>query len=372
MSASVYMDYNASAPLSGGAAAAMSEAMAAVGNGASVHGFGRDQRRRMENAREAVAALTGAPVEGVIFTSGGTEANNLAIASKGDRRLVVSAIEHDSVRVPAARVGAATIAVSADGVIELDQLDRELASDKRLALVSLMAANNETGVMQPVAEAAEICRRHGALLHCDATQLAGRVAFRMTELGADYLTLSAHKMGGPQGAGALVVAPGIVVGAQMLGGGQERSRRAGTQNIVAIAGFGAAAASVDFAGAAGVAELRDELEARLRAFGRALKIFGEKSARLANTSCFAFPGKSAETMVMALDLAGYAISAGAACSSGKVGPSHVVLAMDTDNELARCAVRVSLGPSNNREQVRGLVEAIGETIDASGSRKDAA
>lgn len=371
MTMPVYMDHNASVPLLPAAQAAMLEALAMAGNAASVHSFGRVQRAHVDKARAAIASLVGALAEGVVFTSGGTEANNLAIGSRGDRRLVVSAIEHLSVLATARASGAAELAVDRDGRIDLDALSAELARDPRPAFVSLMLANNETGVVQPIAEAAAICRRHGALLHCDAVQALGRMTVNIKELGADYLTISGHKIGGPQGVGALVAAPGRNVSAQILGGGQERGRRAGTQSVAAISGFGVAAASVDFALAKGLEVLRNRLEAGLEGLGEQVRVFGRNAPRLANTTCFAVAGKRAETLVMGLDLAGYAVSAGSACSSGKIGPSHVVLAMTGDEELARSAIRVSLGVGNNQEQIDGILQVL-RALAQGGRRKDAA
>ncbi len=363
MTAPVYMDHNASAPLRAVALASMQEALAASGNASSVHGFGRAQRRRVDQAREAVAHLVGAKAGDVIFTANGSEANNLALANRGPRRLVVSAIEHDSVLVPANREGATILGVDGEGRADLEQLDKVLGEAGPPAMVSLMLANNETGVIQPVAEAAAICARHAALLHCDATQAAGRLPVKMSELGADMLTISAHKIGGPQGAGALLTRRDLTIAPMILGGGQERYRRAGTENVSAIAGFGAAAAeAADLGPISRIARLRDRLEAGLRSVTGELRIFGAGAERLANTSCVAVKGMSAETLVMALDLAGYAISAGSACSSGKMRPSHVVRAMGYDEGLARGAIRVSLGPTNREDEIEGFVAAFAIAI----------
>ena len=373
MNAPVYMDYNASAPLKASALAAMSDVQSHTGNPASVHQFGRSMRRRLNEAREAIASLVGAVREEVIFTSGGSEANNLALASRGQRRLLVSSIEHDSVLVPAMRAGATQIAVDASGRVDLDHLALTLAADRCATMISVMWANNETGVVQPVAEVATIAARAGALFHCDATQAAGRVPLAMDEIGIDMLTISAHKIGGPQGVGALVTRSGISISPQILGGGQERFRRAGTENAAGIAGFGAAASEArELSSMAGIAALRDRMELTLRAIAPGLRFFGAEVERLANTSCFALAGKSAETLVMALDLAGFAISAGSACSSGKMRPSHVIQAMGHDGDLARAAVRVSLGPENDGGEIDAFVAAFAAAIGRTGLSRNAA
>ena len=351
MQRAIYMDWNATAPVRPEAARAVLSALQDVGNPSSVHGFGRSARKVIETARIALAHHVGAKVENVVFTSGGTEANALALGSRGARRLIVSAIEHDSVLKTAA--GAAMIKVDRNGVVDLDHLRFLLTQDTTPALVSLMLANNETGVIQPVAEAARIAHAHGALLHCDAAQAIGRIAVDLASLGADYLTVSGHKFGAPQGVGALVT-NGAPVSALLLGGGQERSRRAGTENVPAIAGLGAAIAAIE---TQNVAALRDALEQRLLAWDPAITVFGRDVARLPNTLCFAASGKPAETLVMALDLAGIAVSAGSACSSGKVRPSHVVTAMGFDAEKASTALRVSLGPTNTAADIDAFMTA---------------
>jgi cysteine desulfurase len=356
MQRAVYMDWNATAPVRPEAARAVLSALEATGNPSSVHGFGRNARRLMEEARQHLANRVGAKVENVIFTSGGTEANMLALASRGERRLIVSAIEHDSVLKPALAAGAAVIRVDRNGVADLEHLRSLLQQDARPALVALMLANNETGVLQPVAAAAEIAHAHGARLHCDAAQALGRIAVDLGALGADTLTVSGHKFGAPQGVGALVT-NGAPVTALQLGGGQERSRRAGTENVPAIAGLGAALAAIDPAAGSEVARLRDALERRLLDWDPAVTVFGRDVARLPNTLCFAAGGKSAETLVMALDLAGIAVSAGSACSSGKVRPSPVVTAMGFDGTRAATALRVSLGAGNTESDIDAFMAA---------------
>ncbi len=354
-----YLDYNATAPVRPEAAVAVARAVEATGNASSVHRFGRTARRLVEDAREAVAALAGAPPEAVVFTSGGTESNNLALRGAGRERVLVSAGEHDSVLavVPEAD----RIPLKADGVIDLDALAAMLAGDARPALISVMLANNEIGVIQPLDEAVTLARAHGALIHCDAVQAAGKIPVDFAALGVDFMSLSAHKLGGPQGVGALVIADGVEAAPLIRGGGQERRRRAGTENTPGIAGFGAAAALA--AGEVGrggaLAELRDGLERRLGALAPEVKVYGADAPRLPNTSCFGLPGMAAETQVMALDLAGVAVSAGSACSSGKVTPSHVLRAMGAGEAEAGTAIRVSLGWRSEAAHIDRFIEAWG-------------
>ncbi len=328
----IYLDANATEPLRPQARDAALAAMDLTGNPASVHAAGRASRRMLEDARVSVAARFGALPADLVFTSGGTEASALAIAGlSAGRRVIVGATEHDAVR--AAAPGAATLPVDRSGRADLAALHALLRQGP--ALVCLMLANNETGVLHPVAEAAEICHAHGALLHVDAVQAAGRIAFTMAELGADSLAISGHKLGGPKGAGALLLAPTLHLPALIAGGGQERGRRGGTQALPAIAGM---AAALSAAGeGASLAVLRDRIEAALPP--RAVICGG--GDRLPNTTCLAIPGQRADLQVIALDLAGIAVSAGAACSSGKVARSHVLDAMGL-GEVADCAIRVSL------------------------------
>ena len=362
MSNAVYMDANATTPPCAPAQAALEAALRVVGNPSSVHGFGRAARALVDRARVQVAHLVGAKPESVIFVSGGTEANNLALASRAERPLIVSGIEHDSVLKPAQIAGARVLRTQRDGQVDLDDLAAALCEAGRPAFVSIMLANNETGVIQPVRAAADLVHEAGGLLHCDASQAPGRIALDLSELGADLLTLSAHKMGGVLGAGALVLKGDLAIRPLLIGGGQEKYRRAGTENMPAIAAFGAAAEDAGAsARSARVAGLRDRLEMKLAEFGN-VSILGSDAPRLPNTSCIAVAGKSSETLVMALDLAGYAISAGAACSSGKVRPSHVALAMGYGEEVARSAIRVSLGWWNSEAEIDGLAARLAHIV----------
>ncbi len=355
MTRGVYLDYNATAPLRSEAAAAVRAALEITGNPSSVHAFGRRARSLLEDSRAAVAALVGAMPAGVAFTSGGTEANNLALRGCGRRRLLVSAGEHDSVlqAVP----DATKIPLHANGLVDLAALESLLAESDVPALVSVMLANNETGVIQPVAQVAALAGQAGALVHCDAVQAAGKIPVDMTALGVDLLSLSAHKIGGPAGVGALLLRDGVPLESLIKGGGQERSRRAGTENLAGIAGFAAAAAAVDLSQSNAIEALRDRLEAGLKALAPEVQILGAEVPRLPNTCCAALPGLGSELQVMALDLAGVAVSAGSACSSGKVQPSHVLRAMGADAATAGSAIRVSLGWQSGLEDVEAFLSA---------------
>ena len=376
MPSRVYLDWNATTPLRPEARAAMVAAFDLIGNPSSVHAEGRQARRLVEEARVTLAAAVGALPRNVIFTSAGTEANALAL-SPGLRgpsggpveRLLVSAVEHASVlaggRFPADKVG--HIRVTRAGVVDLDHL-RALLKDGPPALVSIMAANNETGALQPVAEAARIVHDAGGLLHIDAIQALGKIPFNINAVGADLATFSAHKIGGPKGIGALVVAEGLAGLEPVLrGGGQELNRRAGTENVAGIAGFGAAvkvALQAFPEDAKRMASLRDRLENGIRAIAGAT-IFSDAIERLPNTILFTAPGLKAETAVIGFDLEGIAVSSGSACSSGKVQPSHVLSAMGFDPAVAQGAVRLSLGWSTEPDDINRALEAwrkLGNTL----------
>jgi len=338
-----YLDHNATSPLRPAAKAAMLAALEVTGNPSSVHGEGRAARKLLDDGREAIAAALGTIAPMVVFTGGGSEANNLAIRGVAVERILVSAIEHPSVIEAAKASGrpVVIVPVTADGIINLEALARLLPGPK--TLVSVMLANNETGVVQPVRDVVALARAHGALVHSDAVQAFGKVPVNFGLLGADLLTVSAHKLGGPVGAGALVIRDGLPVTPLIAGGGQELRRRAGTENIVGVAGFAAAASEKRF----DVGDLRDRLEAELEG----ATIFGRTVERLPNTTCFAAPGMSAETLLMGFDLDGIAVSSGSACSSGKVAKSHVLSAMGVAPELAQAAIRVSLGWNSTSEDI---------------------
>ena len=364
----VYLDWNATTPLRPEAKAAMAAAWDISGNPSSVHAEGRQARRLVEEARASISAAVGGRPQDVIFSSGGTEANALALtpglrrgAGQPAERLLVSAIEHTSVlsggRFPAETI--ATIKVTPSGVVDLGHL-RALLHDGPPALVSVMLANNETGAIQPVAEVAEIVHAAGGLLHVDAIQAFGKLPFDIRSMGADLVTLSAHKIGGPKGVGALVLAADVQGLEPLLrGGGQELGRRAGTENVAGIAAFGAAAkAAMGLleGNAARLRDLRDSLEQGLRQT-RGMIVFSGDVQRLPNTTLFTVPGLKAETAVIGFDLAGIAVSSGSACSSGKVQPSHVLAAMGLGRDLAQGAVRLSLGWSTTEADIDSALEA---------------
>ena len=366
MPTAAYLDWNATAKLRPEAQAAVTAALDVTGNPSSVHSAGRAARRLIEDARDKVAALVGVTSRDVVFTSGGTEANMLALTPALGEALLISAIEHPSVRSGGRFAAAEDIAVTAAGVVDLVALERQLAGRSR-PLVSLMLANNETGVIQPVAEAAALVHAAGGLLHVDAVQGPGRIACDFKALGADLMTLSSHKIGGPQGVGALIRRDGLTLDSQIKGGGQERGARAGTENVAGIAGFGAAAEAVRHGwtgDAARMAALRDKLEAGIKAVASKAVIFGAEAARLPNTTLFSVPGMKAETAVIAFDLEGVAVSSGAACSSGKVAPSHVLAAMGVAPELGRGAIRVSLGYATSDDDVGTILKAWGKLSES--------
>jgi cysteine desulfurase len=373
-----YFDWNATAPLRPAAGAAMLAALAVTGNASSVHAEGRAARRLIEEARSKVAALVQAEPQNVIFTSGATEANMLALTPNWGAvprrdRLFVSAIEHPSVR-SGGRFAASEIQevpVTADGIVDLDALRTALAKTK-YPLVSVMIANNETGVVQPVRQVAEIVHAAEGILHVDGVQGAGRLPIGMIDLGAGLLSLSSHKIGGPQGAGALIRRPGLVPEPLIRGGGQERGFRAGTENVAAIAGFGAAAEAA-LAGLASesarMAALRDRMETDIRSVTPDVVVFGEGAPRLGNTSLLAVPGTKAETALIAFDLNGIALSSGSACSSGKVQPSHVLAAMGLEPSLARAALRISLGWETSEADLDRLLNAWKKVVSSLGKER---
>lgn len=332
----IYLDANATEPLRPEARAAVLTAMDATGNPSSVHAAGRAARRILENAREALATRFDVMPQNLVFTSGGTEADVHAIRALGaGRRIIAGATEHEAIRTAAPE--AVTLPVDRNGVADLGTLERWLAEGTAV-LVCLMLANNETGVIQPIVEAAALCRRYGALLHVDAVQAAGRMNVSFSALGAHSMAISSHKLGGPAGVGALLLAPEVAaIDPMIAGGGQERGRRGGTSPVATIAGFAAAATKA--VGAASLEPLRDVIETAAVAEGAI--VCGGAAARLGNTTCLALPGVRADSQVMLLDIEGIAVSAGAACSSGKVAPSHVLAAMGL-GPLAGQAIRVSL------------------------------
>ncbi len=367
----IYLDWNATAPLLETARSAMIDALRLAGNPNSVHAEGRAARAAIEAARRQVAALVGTVAANVIFTSGATEAANLVLtpgfrmgkAPLAIGRLYVSAIEHPAVREGGRFAADAVeeVPVTAEGLVDLEVLAARLAAHDAasgLPLVAIMAVNNETGIVQPIRQAAAIVHRHGGLLLVDAVQAAGRIPLAIDEIGADFLILSAHKIGGPKGAGALIARGETLMPAPLIrGGGQEKGHRSGTENVAAIVGFGAAAAwahnDIEARNAA-IGALRDRLEAGMRSAAPDVVIHGAAVDRVANTSFFTLPGLKAETGQIAFDLEGVALSAGSACSSGKLGASHVLTAMGFDAKAG--ALRISLGPATRQDEVDRAIE----------------
>ncbi len=348
----IYMDHNATTPLKPAVRDVVIGLLDAPGNASSVHKSGRAARRVLEEARAQVAKLVNAGAQSVVvFTSGATEANNLVLKGAGVERVIVSAIEHPSVLN--AGIAHDVIPVLSSGIIDVAALDKMLDGNTRTTLISVMLVNNETGVIQPIEAVMDVAKRRGALVHTDAAQGAGRIPLDLQKLGVDYMTLSAHKIGGPQGAGCLILANCVTVAPQISGGNQEKNMRAGTENLAAIAGFGVAAelAAADMPAFQSLAVLRDRLETELKKIAPALRVFGEDAPRVANTSMFALPGASSETQLIALDMAGICVSNGSACASGTVKASHVLKAMGVPDAAAGAALRVSLGWNSTEKDV---------------------
>ena len=352
-----YLDYNATAPLRPQAKEAMMAVMDAPANASSVHSYGQHAAQKLETARQQIAALADANSESVIFTSGGTEANNQALRGFPDRVIITTPVEHSAVL--AATPEALLVDVDKDGLIDLDHLENLLRSYRGGALVSVQGANNETGVIQPLAEVVALARQYDAITHSDAVQNFGKDGFTgLRESGVDMLSISAHKIGGPVGVGALLVREDLTIPPLLLGGGQERRRRGGTENLIGIVGFGAAAEAVRESGTAWLKQLRQchqKLEERLISASDDAVVFGRDVARLPNTTAIAMQGKRAETQVMHFDLANIAVSAGAACSSGKVASSHVLEAMGAGG-LAGETIRVSSGWASRPEDFDRFAE----------------
>jgi len=356
----IYLDYNAAAPILPGVASSVCAALEATGNASSVHTDGRGKRSIIEKARDSVSRLTGSPSSSVTFTSGGTEANATIVQgllkSGSISRVFCSSIEHPSVyeHVPLED----RVSVSANGVLDLDALEHAIKDCADPFLFCLMLANNETGVIQPVKEAATVVHGYGGLLFCDAVQGPGKIHLDFKSLDADFYSVSGHKIGGPQGVGCVISNSDIDLSPILIGGGQERMRRSGTENVSGIAGFGVAAEHVanvsDFSP---IAALRDKFEEALAQARPDAFIFGQESARIPNTTNVAIPGLSSERQVIKLDLSGFSVSAGSACSSGKVSASHVLLAMGVPIELAESAIRISIGAETSWDNLREFVDA---------------
>lgn len=338
-----YLDYNATSIVRPAAIDVVVSTLQTAANASSVHHFGAKTKGLLDSSRATIASYIGANPDDLVFTSGGTESNVAAIFGTR-RRKIVSSIEHDSVLVPASRSSNSLdlIPVNSEGLIDLQALKELLAKDSSLALVSIMLANNETGIIQPVSEAAEIARKYGALIHCDAVQGLGKLPIDVEAMGPDIISFSAHKIGGPQGVGALWIKSGTSITPLLFGGNQEMSRRAGTENVSGIAGFSAALESIASDEPKRMLDYRKRLEERLGKVAPVI-IFGSASERLPNTLCFSTPGLGRELQLASLDMDGIGVSSGSACSSGKVSPSHVLEAMGVPEEIAACAIRLSVG-----------------------------
>jgi cysteine desulfurase len=358
MNTVIYLDYNATCPIRPEVIDHVTDVMREGGNPSSVHSSGRRARNRVEDARRQLAELVGCKPPEIIFTSGGTEANNMALNGFSNRRLFVSAGEHDSVRALAADKQAREIQLTADGLVDLEDLRGQLTNCEEPALVSIMLANNETGVCQDMAAIASIVHEFDALLHTDAIQILGKIPVNFKELGVDCMSVSGHKIGGPQGQGALIVKEGVVLTPLQKGGGQELGRRGGTENVAGIAGFGLAAelAMRGLDGYVSLASLRDHIEQSLQKICPQAVAFGQNANRLPNTTCIAMPGVPSELQVMNFDLAQIAVSAGSACSSGKVKASHVLMAMGSPEDRAGQSIRVSLGRETTQSHVDKFIE----------------
>ncbi len=367
-----YLDWNASARIYPQVIERMSKVLSQGGNASSVHSEGRSAHNHIEAAREQVAQLVNAEPRGVIFTSGGSEANSLALSGLAANgiidRILISPVEHPSVTASAEFEGVelGTIPVDKHGIVVLAALEAALKkamAAKERVLVSIMWANNETGVIQPIEDIVKLAHAHAALVHCDGVQAAGKVAVDFSASGVDLLSLSAHKIGGPQGVGALVVRPYIVLAPIIKGGGQELGRRGGTENLSGIAGFGLAAELIGNDNhASKIAALQRQLESEIKTIRSDAVIFGETQKRLPNTTCVAVLGTTAETLLIRLDLAGIAVSSGSACSSGKVAPSHVLAAMGVDVALARAGLRISLGRTSTIEDIEKFIDAWSQAV----------
>jgi cysteine desulfurase len=364
----VYFDHNATSPVAPEVLPAFTAAVAEVyGNASSIHYFGQSAKQRLEAARRQVAARIGCAPQEIVFTSGGTESDNLAIFGTARRKsgchVVTSAVEHPAVLNACARLEregmeVTYVQVGADGIVDPDHV--RAAIRPSTALVTIMHANNETGTLQPIAEIGQIAREAGILFHTDAVQTAGRIPLRVADLSVDLLSLGGHKFGAPKGIGALYVRKGVAIDPLFYGGHHERDRRAGTENVPGAVALGAAAALESDWNA--IAPLRDRLEAGILERVPQCGINGSMAHRLPNTTNIRFDGIEGEAMVIALDLRGYGVSSGSACSSGAVEPSHVLLALGLSREQARSSVRFSLGPQNTVEEVDGLIEAVVESV----------
>lgn len=349
-----YLDHNATTPLRPNALAAMSVVLSEVGNPSSIHSFGRSARKHVEDARKKIADTLNVSSGQVFFNSGATEGNNTILKGFSGKRILISVTEHSS--VIDAGVKCDLILVHPSGLIDMDAFQK-MVTDNPPALVSVMLVNNETGVIQPIAEISKIAKSVGALIHCDAVQAYGRIAFTRESLGVDFLTLSSHKIGGPQGVGALIVSAGTTLPKLLEGGGQERRSRAGTENTAGITGFGVAAveAMSSIPAFQKLENFRNLIEAEISKSPR-VKIYGQNAPRVANTICCTVDGITSDTLLMAFDIEGIAISSGSACSSGTVKITHVLKAMGMDEKQNAAALRISLGHTTTTQDIEQFIK----------------
>lgn len=357
LSPRIYLDYNATSPVKPSVISRMAEVLAIPYNASSIHGSGREAKRLIDDARQKILETLGAPHGRLVFTSSGTEANNLALRGVAQHRVMVAATEH--VSVLKAREDAVRIAVDGHGILDLVALEEALKASAEPALVSVMLVNNETGVIQPLREVVELVHRYNGLVHTDASQACGKIPVLVHDLGVDMLTLSGHKFGGPQGAAALIISPCVDLKPQIFGGGQESSYRAGTENTAAIIGLGVAVErlSENVTAMTRLQKLQAYLERELAAHAPSMRVIGQNTARVGNTSCITMPGVKSETQLIHFDMQGIAVSAGSACSSGRVEPSHVVAAMDVPAEDAACAIRISTGLQTEEKDIDHFIKA---------------
>jgi cysteine desulfurase len=359
MTEAVYLDHNATTPIKPDVLSLMTNVLAETGNASSIHSFGRAARKHVETARRQVAEMVGAKPNQVVFTSGATESNNTVLCAYRDQRVMISAIEHPSVFnvLPEAEL----IPVTKDGVVDLEKFKAMLNEGEAPSLISVMMVNNEIGTIQPIEEISRIAKEihPDVQIHTDAVQAAGRININMPAMGVDYLSLSAHKMNGPQGIGALISGPGAKPVKMLCGGGQEKSMRAGTENVPAIAAFGKASelATTDMQDYQKLASLREKMEKKMKEIAPELIIFAENAPRVANTSAVSLPGTPAQTQVMFLDLEGIAVSSGSACSSGSVKQSPIASAMGITEEQMSGAFRISMGWGTTEKDIDRMLEA---------------
>ena len=359
----LYLDYNASAPIISDVVDIMNESIGIIGNPSSIHASGRAARKAIEDSREIISETIDSNPQNIIFTSGATEANTLALNCSKTMQTFISSIEHDSVLKQ--NINAKLIPVTSEGIIDIEFLESNLKSSEYNIFVSVMAVNNETGIIQPLEDISRICKENNAILHVDAVQAIGRIDISMDKLNIDLLTISSHKIGGPKGIGCLAVSDKVytVLSPIIMGGGQERGFRGGTEAVNQIIGFGAAAKYAQKFSLSSTLTSRDLLEKNVLSMIPDSIIIGKNSPRVSNTSLIAFKNISAESLVIALDIEGYEVSSGSACSSGKIAASHVLRAMGINESLVKGAIRISLCRSLNKSEILSFCTILKRVIN---------